>query len=95
MRTWQPESLSEREIDAIVEAQAADESWEQPIRVRKKKSASVYIPAELAARVAFLAQLHREQNTEDLGDADNQRASRAGRSCFPRSQAWNVHKKWC
>jgi len=58
--------LSEREIDAIVEAQAADESaWKQPIRVRKKKPASVSIPADLAARVAFLAQLHRERNTED------------------------------
>jgi len=58
--------LSEREIDAIVEAQVADESaWKQPIRVRKKKHASLSIPADLAARVAFLAQLHRERNTED------------------------------
>jgi hypothetical protein len=58
--------LSEEEIDRIVEAQAADDSaWEKPIQVRKKKAASVSIPAELAARVAFLAQLHREQNAED------------------------------
>jgi len=58
--------VSEEEIDAIVEAQAADDSaWEKPIQVRKGKAASVSIPAELAARVAFLAQLHRERNTED------------------------------
>ena len=58
--------LSEEEIDRIVEAQAADDSaWEKPIQVRKKKAASVSIPAELAARVAFLAQLHRERNAED------------------------------
>src|SRR5438445_13468401 len=58
--------LSEKEIDAIVEAQAGhDSAWEEPVQVRKKKAASVYIPADLAARVAFLAQLHRERNAED------------------------------
>ena len=60
------ENLSEAEIDRIVEAQANDESaWEKPIRVRKTKAASVRIPAELAARAAFLARLHREINIED------------------------------
>lgn len=58
--------LSQEEIDAAVEAHADDDSaWEKPIQVRKKKPASVSIPAELAARVAFLAQLHRERNAED------------------------------
>ena len=66
-RKKQPrKKVSEEEIDAIVEAQAADDSaWGKPIQVRKGKAASVSIPAELAARVAFLAQLHREQNAED------------------------------
>lgn len=59
-------TLSEEEIDTIVEAQAADDSvWGPRIQVRKKKAASVSIPAELAARVAFLAQLHRERNAGD------------------------------
>lgn len=58
--------LSQAEIDRIVAAQADDESaWEKPIRVRRKKSASVVIPAELAARAAFLAQLHRRRSIED------------------------------
>jgi len=59
-------NLSEAEIDRIVEAQANDESaWEKPIRVRKTKAESLRIPAELAARAAFLARLHRETNIED------------------------------
>jgi hypothetical protein len=58
--------VSEEEIDTIVEAQAADDSaWGKPIQVRKGKAASVSISAELAARVAFVAQLHRERNAED------------------------------
>ena len=48
--------LSESDIDKIVVAQADDDSaWERPVRVRRGKSASVSIPAELAARAAFLA----------------------------------------
>jgi hypothetical protein len=58
--------LSEEEIDTIVEGQADDESvWGPRIQVREKKAASVSIPPELAARVTFLAQLHRERNAED------------------------------
>jgi hypothetical protein len=57
--------LSQEEIDKIVVAQAADDSaWEEPIYVRRK-SGSFSIPAELAARVAFLARLHRQANTEE------------------------------
>jgi len=58
--------LSEQEIDQIVTAQANDDSaWEKPIRVRRTKPASLSIPANLAARAAFLAQLHRTKNVDD------------------------------
>ena len=60
------QNLSQEEIDRIVIAQADDDSaWEKPIRVRRKKSASVTIPAELAARAAFLARLHRQPSIEE------------------------------
>ena len=42
-----------------------DLAWERPIRVRKSKPASLSIPAHLAARAAFLAQLHRTKNVDD------------------------------
>lgn len=55
--------LSEGEIDKIVESQAEEDSaWERPIKVRRAKSTAVSLPAELAARAAFLARLHREKN---------------------------------
>jgi len=58
--------LTEQEIDRIVESQADDDSaWDKPIKVRRAKPASLSIPAELAARAAFLAKLHRENNVED------------------------------
>jgi hypothetical protein len=58
--------LSELEIDRLVTAQADDDSaWEKPIRVHSAKSASLAIPANLAARAAFLAQLHRTTNVDD------------------------------
>ena len=58
--------LSEKEIDKIVVAQANDESaWEMPIYVHKNKPASLSIPAELAARAAFLARLHRKKSVEE------------------------------
>ena len=58
--------LSEQEIDQIVAAQADNDlAWERPIRVRKSKPASLSIPANLAARAAFLAQLHRTKNVDD------------------------------
>ena len=58
--------LSEPEIDHRVAAQADDDSaWEKPIRVRRTKPASLAIPANLAARAAFLAQLHRTKNVDD------------------------------
>ncbi len=58
--------LSEAEIDKIVVVQADDDTaWEKPVRVRRQKSASVLLPAELAARAAFFARLHRQTKVED------------------------------
>jgi hypothetical protein len=55
--------LSEEEIDQLVVSQAEEDStWEKPINVRRAKSAALTLPAELAARAAFLARLHREKN---------------------------------
>jgi hypothetical protein len=57
--------LFEQEIDQAVELQADDDSaWEKPIHVGRAKPASLSLPAELAARAAFLARLHRETNPE-------------------------------
>jgi len=56
---------SEKEIDQIVTAQANDDSaWEKPVSVRRTKPASLSIPADLAARAAFLAQLHRAKTVD-------------------------------
>ena len=58
--------LMENEIDQLVISQADDESaWGKPVRVRRTKPTSVSIPAELAARAAFLAQLHRKKSLEE------------------------------
>ena len=56
---------SEPEIDRIVAVQSNDESaWERPIHVRRAKPASLAIPPDLAARAAFLAQLHRTKDVD-------------------------------
>ncbi len=66
MRNKTKKNLSEQEIDQIVLAQANDDSaWEKPIHVRRTKPASLSIPADLAARAAFLAQLHRTKSVEE------------------------------
>lgn len=58
--------LSEREIDQMVVSQANDDSaWEDAIQVRKSMPASLLIPADLAARAAFLARLHRTASLEE------------------------------
>lgn len=58
--------LSQTEIDKIVVAQADDDSaWQKPVLVRRRRSGSFAIPPELAARVAFLARLHRRASTEE------------------------------
>jgi len=56
---------TEREIDETVTAIADDNAaWEKPLRVKRAKSESVSLPAEMAARAAFFARLHREPNLE-------------------------------
>jgi hypothetical protein len=58
--------LSEYEIDKIVVAQADDESaWEKPQCVRRTRPASLSLPADLAARATFLAQLHRTMSVQE------------------------------
>ena len=66
MSTKIKNDLSEQEIDQIVVAQADDDmAWEKTVHVRRAKPASLSIPADLAARAAFLARLHRTGSVED------------------------------
>ena len=52
-------------IDRLVISQSDDDSaWEAPIQVKRSKPVSLSIPGELAARAAFLAQLHREARVD-------------------------------
>jgi len=65
-RTKATHKLSELEIDQLVAAQADnDTDWEQPIRVERSKPAPLSLPGDLAARAAFLAQLHRTRSVEE------------------------------
>jgi hypothetical protein len=58
------ETLSEQEIDQIVETQANNDSaWENPIIVQKHPT-SLSIPSELAVKATFLAGLHQETNVQ-------------------------------
>ena len=60
------QSLSEEQIDQVVIEQADDDSaWEEPILVGRSGPASLSIPADLAARAAFLARLHRSESLDD------------------------------
>ena len=53
--------LTEVEIDRVVTAQVdEDAAWQKAMVIKRPKSTSLSIPAELAARAAFLARLHRE-----------------------------------
>ena len=57
--------LTPEQIDRLVVADAGDDSaWQRAIVVRRPKSTSLSIPAELAARAAFLARLHRERKVD-------------------------------
>lgn len=57
--------LSEEGIDKIVVKQADNDfAWEKPIHVRKTKPTSLSVPADIAARAAFLARLHKEKGVE-------------------------------
>lgn len=58
--------LSEKDIDQLIIAQAKDDAaWGKPVRVQRAKPAALSIPADLAARVAFLARLHRKASAEE------------------------------
>jgi hypothetical protein len=65
-KKFRRKQLSEPEIDQVVESQAEDDSaWEKPIKVRRAKATSLSLPADLAARAAFLARLHREKSVDE------------------------------
>jgi hypothetical protein len=65
-KKFRRKQLSEPEIDQVVESQAEDDSaWEKPIKVRRAKATSLSLPANLAARAAFLARLHREKSVDE------------------------------
>lgn len=58
---------SEEEIDEIVASHANDDSaWEEPIQVKRPAAESFSLPADLAARAAFLARLHHARVDEWL-----------------------------
>lgn len=66
MRNTIKRNLSEQEIDQIVVAQVDDDSaWEKPIGVRRTKPVPLPVPADLAARAAFLARLHHTKSVEE------------------------------
>ncbi|HJX11311.1 MAG TPA: hypothetical protein VJ733_12545 [Candidatus Binatia bacterium] len=65
-KKFRRKQLSEPEIDQIVESQAEDDAaWQKPIKIRRAKLTSLSLPADLAARAAFLARLHREKNVDE------------------------------
>ena len=56
---------TQEQVDRLVTAEADEDSaWQKAIVVRRPKSTSFSIPAELAARAAFLARLHRESRVD-------------------------------
>ena len=57
--------LTPEQIDRQVVADAdVDSAWQRAIVVKRPKSTSLSIPAELAARATFLARLHRERKVD-------------------------------
>lgn len=57
---------TQEEIDQIVVTQADDNTaWEEPIVVHPTGFTSFSLPAELAARAAFIARLHRTDHVEE------------------------------
>lgn len=61
-----PKKRAEKEIDKIVVSQADnDDAWDQPVKIKRNKPASLVLPAELAARATFLARLHHSRTVEE------------------------------
>jgi hypothetical protein len=62
MRTKKPHAIAsqpEAEIDALVAAETEDNAaWEAPVSVQRGAPAALELPADLAARAAFLARVH-------------------------------------
>lgn len=57
--------MTDEAVDDRVIAQAEElTAWEEPTVVKRKKGASVSLPATLAERAAFFARIHREKNLE-------------------------------
>ncbi len=57
---------NEDEIDEQVAAQADDDSaWTKPMTVKRNGMARINLPAELAAKAAFLARLHHKANAQE------------------------------
>ena len=55
------QNFEEKAIDEIVTAEADDDlAWDAPVRVTRPNNVSLSIPAELAARAVFLANVHDE-----------------------------------
>ena len=51
--------MTEEDIDNLVVAQAGNDSaWKAPVQFRRGEPGTIPIPAALAARAAFLAQVH-------------------------------------
>jgi len=66
MPTQRKEPLSQTEIDQLIIAEVDDDAaWEDAIYVQRTEPASISIPADLAARAAFLAQLHRKSSLNE------------------------------
>lgn len=59
------EELTEAEIDEVIISQANDNSaWEEPIEVQVDTETTFSLPAAMAARAAFFAQLHNMPDAE-------------------------------
>ncbi len=58
--------MTQKHINNLVVAQAGNDSaWEAPIQVRRGEAGTISIPADLAARAAFLAQVHHASGVEE------------------------------
>ena len=58
--------MTEEDINNLVVAQAGNDSaWKAPVQVRRGEPGTISIPADLAARAAFLAQVHRASGVEE------------------------------
>jgi hypothetical protein len=52
-------------MDGLLVGQAENDSaWEVPVQVRRGEPVPIAIPADLAARSSFLAQVHRASGVE-------------------------------